>query len=69
MCKLAADLFADRGAVLSDAGGKYQMVKAAKLRVIRAYVADDAVAEDVDGELGPLISRLGQLLPHRAGHC
>ena len=57
MAKLPADLFPDICAVLPDACGKYQVIKAAKLRVVGTDIADDAVAEYVDGELCPLISR------------
>ena len=57
MAKLTADLFPDIRAVLPDACGEDKMIKAAKLRVVGTDIADDAVAEYVDGELCPLISR------------
>lgn len=44
------------GAVLADAAGEDQMIKAAQLCVVSADVTDDAIAEDVDGELGTVIS-------------
>ena len=45
MAKLPADLFPDICAVLPDACGKYQVIKAAKLRVVGTDIADDAVAD------------------------
>ena len=56
------DCFADAGTVFSDAAGEDQMVETTKLRVVRADMTDDAVAEDVNGEPGALISGVGSFL-------
>ena len=56
------DCFADAGTVFSDAAGEDQMVETTKLRVVRADMTDNAVAEDVNGEPGALISGVGSFL-------
>src|SRR5262249_29987148 len=58
---VATDALADRGTVLSDAGGEHERVQPAERGRERAQLAPDAMHVDVDRELRSRIARLQQL--------
>ena len=60
LVEVGADGGADLGAVLADAGGEHERVRAVEFEQVRADPAPRLVHEHVERQLGPRVALLGR---------